>query len=267
VKGSVAALTFWPPPGDILAVGTGPFQLWEQNKRLWEAPLRNVDQVISIAFPPSGDSIVTGSLLGELQVWGRDGNSRAYRPKQGVEVIGSVVMTPQGDSFIATFGTVQTVVQEFDLSLNPRGPPFEGHLGAITGLAFSPRGRLVMGGEDGTVRLWTLPSREVQSIDVGLPIDQLGFWGYLLWVRADGRWLFFYETTGALVATMLLEPNGVLAFTPDGWYSASPSATRLLKLYDDTGTALSSDEVLARRSPANVLSAIVERATHIQEAQ
>jgi hypothetical protein len=58
-----------------------------------------------------------------------------------------------------------------------------------------------------------------------------------------------------------------LAIPPDGWYSASPSATRLLKLYDDTGTALSSDEVLARRSPANVLSAIVERATHIQEAQ
>jgi WD40 repeat protein len=258
-KGPVAALAF-EPSGQTLAVGSGTFQLWNHQKRLWQAPLRNVDQVTSIAFPPAGDSIVTGSLLGELQVWGLDGKSRAYRPKQGIEAVVSLVMTPQGDSFIAAFGTVQTVVQEFDLGLSPRGQPFEGHDGKLTGLAFSPDGRFVTSGEDGTVRLWTLPARQVQTIDVGLPIDQLGSWRNLLWVRADGQWLFFYETTGTLVATLLLDPNGVLAFTPDGWYAATSPPTCLLNLFDDSGAALSPAQVLARRSPERVMGAIVDRA-------
>jgi WD40 repeat protein len=262
---SVDTLAF-DPSGETLAIGTRPFQLWKGNEQLWEQPIRIADSVISIAFPPAGDFIVTGSVLGHLHVWNLDGTIRAYRPKQGIEVAGTVVVTPQGDSFIATLGATQTVVQEFDLNLSPRGAPFEGHLGKVSGLVLSPDGRLVSGGEDGTIRLWTLPERELQTIFVGLPIDQLGFWRDLVWVRADGEWLFFYQTNGTLVASVLLgaDAEGPIVFTPDGWYSAPTPGSRKLHLYDDSGDLIAPSTAAWRRSPELVVGAIERAGTKRQ---
>jgi WD40 repeat protein len=254
----LATLAF-APRDDILAVGAAAFQLWKEGRRLWRQPLGSVDRVVSIAFSPEGDFIVTGSFLGRVQVWNPDGSAQTEALKQKWENIVAVAVPPSGDSFAAVVGGSKPEITLFNLDGSPRGAPLEGHLAATSALAYTPDGRLVSGSKDGTVRFWTLPSGPVESIDVGLPVDQLGFWRDLLWVRAGGEYLFFYDGGGKLIATVVLRRESVLAYTPGGWYSGPVRADRYVRLFTESGEAVPPADALRRMSPSRVLQSITNR--------
>jgi WD40 repeat protein len=240
------------PNGDVLAVGAAPFQLFDQKQRLWEGRLRTTDWVRAIAFSPRGDFIVTGSAFGDIQVWNLDGSTRAGPLKQKTEYITAVAMAPDGNYFAAVVGSSPTITL-FNLDITPRGTPLEGHFGTVHALAFSPDGRLASGGDDGTVRLWTLPSGKVETIDVGLPISQLGYRGDVLWVRAAES-VFFYAPNRTLLGTILLRDDAALAYTPDGWYSGANE--KFVRVFDDAGNALPAAEAAKRNDPGRVVKAI-----------
>jgi WD40 repeat protein len=246
------------PQGDALAVGTAPFALWNRGRLLWRRPLRAADLITSIAIAPHGDFIVTGSYLGDIQVWNRDGSERTPALKQRSEYIAALAMAPDGDYFAAVVGGINPVLTLFNLDGSPRGAPLEGHSGPIRGLAFAPGGTLVSGGDDGMLRLWTLPSGTAEVINVGLPINQLGFWGQLLWVRAGGESIFFYEADRTLRATMLLRRSAVLLYTPDGWYAGSGDVSRYVRVFDKEGQALERSEAARYLSPKDVLASLME---------
>lgn len=268
VSAQVSALAF-SPTGDSLAIGTPQFQLWNDGRKLLERPIRDADYIQRIAFAPKGDFIVTGSWLGELQVWGKDGTPRATRPKQtGWEYVTGVAVAPGGDYLAATIGGDETQLLAFNLDLTPRGEPLAKHGEVVTGVVFSPTGQLVTGGADGVVRLWTLPARQMESFEVGLPINQLGYWNNLLWVRAaddpvflqmappDGSTILFYDGRHELVATLLLRPGGALVFTPDGWFSDTNWPSQHLRAYRSSGEAVPEADLTRRRSPERVLAAL-----------
>lgn len=244
------------PSGDHLAIGAISFQLWGDGQRLWQHPLQPADSIRSIDFSPRGDFIVTGSALGELQVWNPDGSTRAHRTKQGPEMVPVVAVAPDGTYFVAGIGGSGTTVQEFNLDCSTRGSPFQGHLWSVPTLTFSPTGQLVTGADDGRVRMWTLPAREGEVLEVGLPVDQLGYWGKMLWVRAGRDRIFFYDSQRRPVATMLLRPDGPLVYTPDGWYAGAASSSNSVLLYDAAGVPAPEHQALLRRSPERVLAAI-----------
>ena len=244
------------PRGDALAVGVDPFQLWNEDRLLWERPLRPADAIRSIAFSPGGDFIVTGSALGDIEVWNLDGSARVGPLKQRTEYTAAVAMAPGGDYFAAVVGASPTVTL-FNLDGTLRGAPLEQHFGAIRSLAFAPDGRLVSGGDDGVARLWTLPSGQVQTIDVGLPIDQLGFRGGVLWVRANRESVFFYAPNGTPLATMLLRRDAAVIYTRDGWYAGAPPTDRLI-LFDASGRALKPAEAASHMMPSRVMQALTD---------
>lgn len=244
------------PKEDLLAVGAAAFQLWKGGKRLGHHQLRSVDRVVSIAFSPQGDFVVTGSFLGEIQVWNPDGSARTEALKQKWEYIAAVAVAPSGDFFAAVIGSTSPEIALFNLDGSPRAAPLEGHLAAVTALAFTPEGRLVSGSRDGTVRFWTLPSGPVESIEVGLPVNQLGFWGDLLWVRAGGEYLFLYQRGGKLIATIVLRRESVLSYTQDGWYAGPVRADRYVRIFTESGQPLPPADVFRRMSPSRVLRAI-----------
>jgi WD40 repeat protein len=240
------------PRGDVLALGTAPFELFDRTRRLWERPMRPADWVRDLAFSPRGDFIVTGSALGDIQVWNVDGSTRVGPLTQRTEYISAVAMAPDGDYFAAVIGA-SPIITLFNLDGTPRGAPLDAHFGAIRVLAFSPAGRLASGGDDGTLRLWTLPSGEVQTVDVGLPITELGFRGDVLWVRTDES-VRFYAQSGTLLATMLLRRESALTYTPDGWYAGSGQGHVLL--FDASGLPLPAGAATAHESPTRVVQAI-----------
>jgi len=277
VGGNISALRF-SPKGDALAVGTEQFQLWKDGRPLWAQTIRPSDYIQRIAFSPDGQMIVSGSWLGEIEVWNPDGSTRAKRAKQGREMTRGVAVAPDGDFIAAAIGGGFTVVYLFNLDLTPRGEPLEGQaspaLGGVTtddsvaGLAFSPGGTLVTGGAAGVVREWTLPSRQASTMEIGRGINQLGFWRKAFWVRVaddpiflqdapdEGGMLLFYNAKNALVATVLLRPQAALAFTPDGWFADTGWPSGSLRMYRPSGQALTDAELARRRSPERVLKAL-----------
>jgi WD40 repeat protein len=270
--GQVAALAF-SPSGELLAVGTAAFQLWKDGQRLWQHTIFAADYVQAIAFAPRGDFMVTGSWLGWIEVWNPDGSVRAVRPKHGIEFTTAVAVAPDGQYLAAALGGSDSVVQVFNLDLSTRGEPLvNGEDGEVPTLTFSPDGHLVTGGADGLVRIWTLPSRQVESFEIGRPINQLGYWHNLLWVRAaddptflqdatePGGTILFYDPRHTLVATMIVRPDAALAFTPDGWFSATDWPADGLRLYRASGDALSAREMEHHRSPQRVLDSLTKAA-------
>ena len=257
LAGPRLASVVFSPGGDALAVGTAPFQLFAENKRLWQQEMRSADRVQCISFSPRGDFIVTGSVLGDYQVWNADGSPRIPALKQKWEWITAVAVAPDGDYFAGVDGgSGHPIFGLFNLDGSPRGEPLEGHLGAIASLAFSPSGQLVSGGEDGVVRLWTLPSRQVDTIDLGLSINQLGFWRNVLWVRANGDSVLFFDKSRRLLATTLLRRNSILTFTPDGWVTSSSEPTRFVRVFSEAGEVLPEAQTVRRVSPQKVLDAL-----------
>ncbi len=253
----VRALAF-APTGTMFAAGNDYLRLLKPGEVLWQAPFVEPDSVTRLAFSPDGELIAIGSELGRIQVWKSDGSARAPAFKLPREYIRALAFAGEGRLF-ATAGGEESVVRVWKLDLSPVEPPLEGHFGVVRALASTADASvLASGSEDGTVRLWRLPSREPAIIDVGLPVDQLGFCGALLWVRAADNSMFFYDHERRLVATALLQSDNLLIYTPDGWYAGATPRLGAVRLFTESGSPLSEADAASRFSPERVGAALTE---------
>jgi WD40 repeat protein len=247
------------PEGDMLAVGSSSFHLWKTDRFLWKVPVRPADDIITIAFSSNSDFIVTGSALGDIQVWNLDGSSRVGPLKQRTEWIAAVAVPPEGDYFAAVVGGRTAAITLFNLDGTPRGAPLEGHLGTIKALAFAPKGQLLASGAEEGVRLWNIPAGTSETLPVGLPIDQIGFTGNLLWARSK-QTIFFFNRARELVATVHLRSTGLFAWTPDGWFSGTGNALRVVRAFARNGTSLKSSDAARYLAPHKVMEAFTSAA-------
>ncbi len=111
--------------------------------------------VLSVAFSPQGDRIVSGGQDGTVRLWRLDGTPAAAPFKGHEGGVSSVAFSPQGDRIVS--GGYDGTVRLWRLDGTPAAAPFKGHEGWVSSVAFSPQGdRIVSGGQDGTVRLWQL---------------------------------------------------------------------------------------------------------------
>jgi len=116
--------------------------------------------IISVAFSPEGDQVLTGSTDASAILWDLSGHAlQSFSGHTGVVL--SVTFSPNGE-YVLTGSNDDTAIL-----WNLQGQAlqsFSGHTDAVVSVAFSPDGnRVLTGSYDNTAILWDLSGQAVQT--------------------------------------------------------------------------------------------------------
>jgi len=158
---------------------------------------------------------------------------------------------------LASAGSDGTV-RLWNLDGSARGQPLQGHEGSVLSVAFSPNGDLLASaGEDGAVRSWGIQSGKQEGLyKVGLTLHKIGFLKRSVWTMSHSGQLFFARLDLHPKAHMILDHQGLLAYTANGWYSGHGDPIRSVRLYTESGERLSEADAARRLAPEEVKAAI-----------
>jgi WD40 repeat protein len=235
--GTIQALVFSPDGRTLAASGSGlEIRLWDLSTGLRRELSGHEGKVEVLAFSPDGKWLASG---------GHDRSVRLWEPSTGQSrVLGGLGGTVHQFAFSRdgrqlAVGGVDALVRLFPVT-EPGGRVLEAPNGfRYDGLHPSPEGgRLAMGGTDGTVRVWALPT--------GAPSTLAGHEGKVV-VRfsPDGRYLVSGDEQGSLRLwdaegrlLRVLEGRGhpitVMAYSPEGGQVAFATYENEVHLWNPT---------------------------------
>ena len=199
------------------------------------------DAVLSVAFSPNGQRIVSGSTDKTLRLWDTQTGKPVGQPLAGHgSTVWSVAFSPNGRCIVS--GSSDKTLRLWDAQTGASiGQPLIGHDNKVFSVAFSPDGkRIVSGSNDKTLRLWDAQTGE----PVGQPLagheDEVFSVAFspngqrIVSGSLDGTLRLWDAQTGEPVSQPLGRGAGVLsvAFSPDGKRIISGSADKTLRLWD-----------------------------------
>ena len=142
-------------------------------------------------FDSSGDHLVTVSKDKTLLLWNVYGDCENYgtlRPSAPRTVFTTVLFSPLTTSTYLFAGASDGSITTFDLSngsvVRRHRPPISRVCNSVDCVKGTGRELLVSGGDDGTVRVWSLDQKEaIEDIELGYPITSVKW-------SLDGQQLF-----------------------------------------------------------------------------
>jgi eukaryotic-like serine/threonine-protein kinase len=207
-------------------------------------------EVLGVAFSPDGELLASAGGDGTIKVWNsRTGELVRDLPAAHSDSVASVTFDPDG-LYLASVGAdkwvkvwdLATWKEEFRRPCNTVRK-----FGNACTVAFSPNGRRLAAGRDGTVMVWdwkkkdqaatTLDGHEKYAISVAFSPD-----GQRLASASTGRGVNLWDAQKwQRLRTFAAHPHPVsaLAFSPDGGGLAEASLGRRVNLWDTTTGELS----------------------------
>src|ERR1700680_755308 len=110
-------------------------------------------RVLSVAFSPDGQHIVSGSFDGSIRVWNAKTGETTAGPFTGhTDWVRSVAFSPDGQHIVS--GSFDESIRVWNAKTGETAAgPFTGHTASVTSVTFSPDGQhIVSGSNDGSIR-------------------------------------------------------------------------------------------------------------------
>ena len=157
--GPVFSLVF-SPNGKTLATGNadGTVRLWNVATHQQITVLRgHAGPIYSVGFTRDGKTLASDSADGIVQWWNlaKHPPMQLRRPLTGYTVrLTSMAVSPDGKTRAS--GGPDGMVRLWDVATHQQITVLRGHAGPIYSVGFSPDGKTLASGADGTVRLWNV---------------------------------------------------------------------------------------------------------------
>ncbi|WP_129626635.1 WD40 repeat domain-containing protein [Candidatus Oscillochloris fontis] len=234
-------LAFHPDGSEVLmGLADGSLLRWRlaDTSTLAQELMGHTAAITALAMTQDG-RILTASRDGSLRTWNPDGSPADTLSDAGA--IAALVLSPDGSLIISGDEGGQISIHQPDATLVTQ---IQSPGGSLRTLALSPDASLLASGSaDGTLRLWNLPSGELQSELSGHegPIFSLAFSpdGQRVATVGDDGTLRLWRTSGvAERVTPVLQSDGIsatalyhVAFAPDGQQIAVASSAGEISLW------------------------------------
>jgi hypothetical protein len=128
------------------------------------------DSVLSVAFSPDGQQILTGSLDGQATLWSRDGEQMAQFSHGAA--VRSVAFSPDGQQILTGSGDGQATLWSRD---GEQMAQFS-HGDSVLSVAFSPDGQQILTGSwDGQATLWSRDGQQMAQFSHGAAVWSVAF--------------------------------------------------------------------------------------------
>ncbi|HEV3262863.1 MAG TPA: protein kinase [Gemmataceae bacterium] len=155
-EGVVWAVAFGPD-GKTCAVasGDGRVRLYDvaTRRQSRELPALHQSRVVTLAFSPGGDRLLTGSIDGTARQWKTSTGKPIGEPLTHKGAVWAVAFSPDGQTVVTGGG--DRVARLWDAATGiPIGPPLR-HEGIVWAVACAPHERMIItGSADMSARLW-----------------------------------------------------------------------------------------------------------------
>ena len=158
-KGTISEIAY-SPDGKHLAVASGT-EIWLYDAQTGEELdllTGHTDVVISMAFGPDSNILISGGSDGTVNLWDTATDSKIRTLTAHTGAI-SIAFSPDGNTLAG--GNRDGLIRLWDVATDSEIQSLKGHVGWVSSIAFSPNSKtLASGGSDRTVRLWDVATGE-----------------------------------------------------------------------------------------------------------
>jgi len=150
---------------------------WQRQTHLALKTLQgHLERVVSVAFSPDGQRIVTGGADQTAKVWEAASGRELLTLKGHRSLVNSVAFSRDGQRIVS--GSGDQTAKVWDAATGQELLTLTGHLASVHGVAFSPDGRRIVScSGDQTAKVWEAASgRELLTLSgPGAPINSVAF--------------------------------------------------------------------------------------------